>query len=44
MELIVLVDTEASTSFLQMDWSKRNALEICPRNDTYQVFTAMGSQ
>ena len=41
-ELRVLVDTGASTSFLQMDWSKRNAVEIYPSNDACQVYAAMG--
>ena len=28
MELTVLVDTGASASFFQIDWSKQNAIQI----------------
>ena len=43
-EVTALVDAEASTSFLQMDWSKRNTVEIYLSNDAYQVCTTMGQE
>ena len=42
MDLTALVDTRASASFLQIDWSKQNAIEIYASKDIYQVYTAMG--
>ena len=41
-EATVLVDTEASASFLQTNWSKRNAIDIYTSNDAYQVRISMG--
>ena len=35
MKLTVLVDTGASASFLQIDWSKQNIIEIYISNDAY---------
>ena len=42
IESTVLLDTGASASFLQINWSKRNAIDIYASNNVYQVRTAMG--
>ena len=44
MDLSELVDTGASASFLQMDWSKQNTFEIYTSKDAFQVWIAMGQQ
>ena len=44
MEFTVLVDTGANTSFLQKNWTKQSAIEICKSQGTYQIQKAMGQE
>ena len=43
-ELTALVDTRASASFLQMDWTKQIAIEIYTSQDACKVQKAMGQE
>ena len=43
-EATALVDTGASASFLQMEWSKQNAIGVFISEEAYQVRKSMGQE